>query len=144
MRKKFDWYEKHRMDLPWRWCFCAARVVKRHGDKTFSAIYDELHSNLVDYICTKVTERWPLTYIRQAHGGQRRRQTCPRISRKTCSLYKTLLKAIKISHPFYFAQSIDEMAHVLTEGEYQRVELFTLPDHHMNHYHERITNEVPK
>ena len=98
--KKWDWYSQHRIDLPSKWCWCARNVILRHGDQGYwKTIYDDIYSSLC-----KVRE--------------------PINSKGVLKLYRMLYKAIQITHPLHFAKSIDDMASVLCNGEYEKIEYF--------------------
>lgn len=103
MNHKWNWYKTHRIDLPSKWCWCARNVILQHGDHGYwKTIYDDIYSNLL-----KVRE--------------------PINNKGILKLYRILYKAIKITHPLHFAKSIDDMAFMLCNNEYEKIEYFSLP-----------------
>ena len=104
MSNTWDWYKTHRIDLPSKWSWCARNVILRHGDQGYwKFIYDDIYSSLL-----KIRE--------------------PINSKGILKLYRMLYKAIQITHPLHFAKSIDDMASVLCNGEYEKIEYFSLPE----------------
>ena len=112
-----------RINISQKWCYCAMKLLQKHCVSTkkyggkYQWILDEIHTNLSE-----------LFYYGRVDMFSELSETeyffMPTNHKGMLGIYRNLRRAIKTAHPLMFAKSIDDMAHKLTNGHYQRAEYF--------------------